>query len=479
MSVNLRDVGHHNNLLTPSQSSGDMSTQAVEANSPMSILGSTRSQLAQVALPGMEHSLSVSATAVHHDYRSHGCNGELKNGNEQHRHVVLERRGMAPLVMPPKKSVKQPNDVVVGVTYTGSELRKLAEELDQAGSEQKTGSYGHFHLTNISPDISESQDQIEQALPLHLHGQEKQAASRGHISSVIQRGPNMTSASHTVGHAGTSGILVGQDGVVQFLSDGSPSQHMDDADRVGTVLAQPQVEDVMAMLPHGQTEVVIGRASHVQYTDSSVDEEVLSSASLQHLTEDGGDVVEVVVGPGDLLQDVEVAACETVECSLLPQTYCSSPTASHSHSPSLDKDPAHSLPELTSHWPPASYQNSPHFDMKRAADQWEVLPASAHSIAVTKHVVMADDSPDADSTHQMEQVDWQEDHTSQYRQHCMPSASVYVAQSHSDVAAQMMLSSHHCTVNESHPHLGDNPDGSLLPQTYRSSPEQVSSENSQ
>ncbi|KAL8565379.1 hypothetical protein ACOMHN_029074 [Nucella lapillus] len=34
---------------------------------------------------------------------------------------------------------------------------------------------------------------------------------------------------------------------------------------------------------------------------------------------------EVIVQSGDLLQDVDVAACETVECSLLPQTYCSSP----------------------------------------------------------------------------------------------------------------------------------------------------------
>ncbi|XP_076471719.1 uncharacterized protein LOC143301365 [Babylonia areolata] len=99
-------------------------------------------------------------------------------------------------------------------------------------------------------------------------------------------------------------------------------------------------EEVMGMEKGGEAAVVVDENGQVVVRGGLV--ERTSSAELPTLDSWGGEgeevvlqgsgvgeeevmVEEVIVQSGDLLQDVDVAACETVECSLLPQTYCSSP----------------------------------------------------------------------------------------------------------------------------------------------------------
>lgn len=320
----------------------------------------------------------------------------------------------------------------------------------------ETGDYQQFQLMNSHLSVGEHQEQV---YAQHSHHAGMQSTGGVHSSSVIQRGPNM--ASHTA-HLSMSGKeedgLEEHEVAVQFLT----AEHVQ---LEGDVLVQTQLDDDMvALLPHddesGEGRLVV--------QDGVLDREVLAVATLETLACEGGDVVEeVIVGAGDLLQDVEVAACETVECSLLPQTYCSSPEASRSPSGSAAHSP--SLPSMAGEWAPQHYRT--HYTGDGSVPQL-VLQEGLYSHTSSQSATSVDVT---DVGHQQtEHYDGQQD---EYQQHCPPPAYITARPPTDNVANASLTDTNAALAGVSGDKADSSSQGSLLPQTYCSSPERASPAN--
>ena len=277
------------------------------------------------------------------------------------------------------------------------------------------------------------------ALVQHLTSDK--VSSRVHSSSVIQRGPNAT---HMLSHAeqASSDNLEDHEAVAHFLPESGDNRQLSDD-------AQSQLTEenvTVTLLPQTDVEVEVREEMQVE-----------SAHTLQHLSEEEGQVVEeVVVDTGDLLQDVEVAACETVECSLLPQTYCSSPEDSQT----LPNHADTALQSMASQWAAQQYAETP---LDAATAQQFVSALQERMYGHSSSPSTRDQQSQEASYEQQQEV---------YMQQCTDTSTIYVSTQPQTTVQELVVETSAMTNSPSQPskQTSEDSQASLLPQTYCSSP---------
>ena len=203
--------------------------------------------------------------------------------------------------------------------------------------------------TDISMETGEEM-QVSSEQTIHLMGEEAQVVSQ----HILAGEEGVVISAHAVQeYTGEEGQLLAEG---QVISEAAVQEYQGED---GQPLTEQAIQDYQ-----GQQEVVL--EDSVQEYASEEGQIILEQAPQDFQGEEGQVVEEVVVESGDLLQDVEVAACETVECSLLPQTYCSSPEDAQALSAAdadvgvdPDPDPDAALKTMASQWVAQQYAETP------------------------------------------------------------------------------------------------------------------------
>lgn len=312
----------------------------------------------------------------------------------------------------------------------------MAMVLDSQGSLSYQDVSEEQHLSVTDSQLISLQ---QSALVQHLISD--RASSRDHTSSVIQRGPNvLTEHMHVLSQPDpTSGALSEHEAAVQFLAvQGEDGQACEE-------LAEENV--MVTILPETNMEVEVGEEMLVD-----------SAHTLQHLSGEDGEVAEeVVVDTGDLLQDVEVAACETVECSLLPQTYCSSPEDSHTMPSEADS----ALQSMASRWAAQQYAEAP----------LDAATAQQFAAVLQERMYGRSGSPSSHDQQRCVQEGGYDQQGEVYMQPCSDASAVYITTQPQTAGQELVVET---SAAADSPQQGQD-QASLLPQTYCSSPQSRSS----
>lgn len=496
MSVNLRDISHsHHSFNTDQGSSNSYShssdaTQA--AQSPYGLMSQSGDPSSHRRRPVTNQSYHL-PPVLEHTVRE---NGEGESNQK------AERQSAIPLLGTARRSVldQGSNDTVLTAKQskrshyesTDGHMGPSIELNHHAHLPYEIGDYHQFRLGEARMVTVEQHEQLHQALVHHLQEQERLTSGRTQNPSVIQWGPNVAS-SPTVSHMGvtSASTLLPPEEVAHFLAEPSQARHLPmhlhgDEDKVTSLLQQEHITEGMeSLLPHTEIQGQEGcEGCDGASADDIMEKETLSAAALHHLTAESGDVVEeVVVSAGDLLQDVDVAACETVECSLLPQTYCSSPEASPSHTPTLESSASPSLSSLAAPWPSHHFKSKSHFPWASLQEKL-YSQTSPHTIPTSSNVEVVETVAHDQHMHEVGPEDWPEERPD-YHQHCLPATAVFLVPKAQGETTVMTTEPNHVMLSDSSAaadghieEIIDTSHGSLLPQTYCSSPERATSSDS-
>ena len=434
MSVNLRDPDHAHSLATDQNSIG-VTGQSLEFGDGRSSMPVGGVQYLQED-PSSSRKRNAMSPVAGQSYQDHYSVQTVDDREKAHIVQAL-----------PGQSGRQ-EELQTGMVFAkrlrpSSKMTSEEQEVATMVLEPQAGMNYHDVVDDQQLHLEEDHLSTLQHSALVQHLTSDKVSSRAQ-SSVIQRGPNATQMlSHS--EPASSNNFGDHEAVVHFLPQSEDSRQLSDD-------AQSQLTEenvTVTLLPQTDVEVEVREEMQVE-----------PAHTLQHLSEEGQVVEEVVVDTGDLLQDVEVAACETVECSLLPQTYCSSPEDSQALPSHTDT----ALQSMASQWAAQQYAEAP---LDAATAQQFVTVLQERLYGHSSSPSTQDQQSQEASYEQQQEV---------YMQQCTDASTIYVTTQPQTAVHELVVETSAMANSPCQPsqQTSEDSQASLLPQTYCSSPQSYS-----